>query len=218
MTLRSFQQEKREGGKLQHKNDDLSNRSTHMKSAEMKATDLTATKEPAVALPLSSSSDHCSTTSVSEELFPFWQEMAVSLGEGPMRFAPKHLGDRESTEPAESCSTTTASETHDSSSASSSSSPSSQSSRERQCCQNLKRQWEASNSEVPISYELYLRTVESREGPSPEYTPFGLSIEELEPQLLTEVGSDIATGVIPGIKNHLPMISFIADSHISRHS
>ncbi|KAL3911897.1 MAG: hypothetical protein SGILL_007101 [Bacillariaceae sp.] len=154
----------------------------------MKAPNLATTKELAEVLP--PPSDHCSTSaSDSEEPFPFSrQEMAASLGEGPMRFAPKQVeGPGSASFTASTSCSTAASEIHDSSSAAGSGSSASPSSREKQCCQNLKRQWEASNSEVPFSYEMYLRTIEKPGGPSPEYTPFGLSIEELEPQLLTEV-------------------------------
>ena len=138
-------------------------------------------------------SDHCSTTaSDSEELFPFsMQEMASTLGKGPMRFAPKHSEDPvpdQASTTSTTCSTTTASHGNDASS-SDDCSATVQSNREKTCCRNLKRQWEASNSEVPISYEMYLRTIENKGDQSPEYIPFGLSIDELEQQLLTEVST-----------------------------
>jgi hypothetical protein len=143
-------------------------------------------------------SDHFSTTaSESEDLLPYsMEEMKASLGEGPMRFAPKishhttttTVSTTTTTSDKASCSS--ASETHDNSSAGNPS----KYSREKKCCEHLKRQWEASNPEIPFSYEMYLRLqceklaiAESRGVPSPDYTPFGLSIEELEPQLLTEV-------------------------------
>ena len=153
-----------------------------------------AAKSPrgmAIESSVTPSSDHCSTTaSDSEELFPFsMQEMASTLGKGPMRFAPKHSEDPvpdQASTISTSCSTT--SDANDASS-SDDCSATVQSSREKTCCRNLKRQWEASNSEVPITYEMYLRTIENKGDQSPEYIPFGLSIDELEQQLLTEVST-----------------------------
>jgi hypothetical protein len=112
--------------------------------------------------------------------------MIASLGDGPMRFSPKPQGKYQ-----QHC------DSNDSSSASCSE-RSQISSREKKCCEHLKKQWESTNPEVPFSYEMYLRLqnekrliAANRGDEEPEYVPFGLSIEELEPQLLTEVRSYI---------------------------
>jgi hypothetical protein len=125
--------------------------------------------------------------SISEQEFPVsYDEMIASLGDGPMRFSPRprsmnqHLSD------------------NNDNSSSSYSERSQVSSRQKKRCEHLKKQWESTNPEVPFSYEMYLRLqnethfiAANRLYEEPEYVPFGLSIEELEPQLLTGVRSHI---------------------------
>lgn len=194
---------------------------TTMKDAKS-SSPVDVSSESFTTVPPSSLSDHCSTTaseSCEEEqrLFPWsLEEMKASLGEGPMRFAPnlaQHLAAASTTttttaitpstsDTESSCSSESATNSSSSSSGSGTSS-SQQSPREKKGCENLKTQWQASNPDVPFSYDMYLRlqneklavahsrgTAVAAGAAVPDfYTPFGLSIEELEPQLLTEVGS-----------------------------
>jgi hypothetical protein len=141
---------------------------------------------PTTVMPLSSQihddMDEEDVESVSEkQLSLSYDDMMRSLGDGPMRFSPKPQGRNQH------------SDCNDNSS-SSYSENSQISSKEKKRCKHLKKHWESTNPEVPFSYEMYLKLQNennldavNRGYDEPEYVPFGLSIEELEPQLLTVV-------------------------------
>lgn len=139
-----------------------------------------------------------------DSAFPWsWEEMKETLGDGPMRFAPKLPQETISSKSDQDSITSVSSTSYYSACRS-------PPQREKRCCEHLKKQWEATNPHVPFSYEMYLRLQNEKQHhhhalatttnrgfeeqqQQPEYVPFGLSIEELEPQLLTEVSLVVVT-------------------------
>jgi hypothetical protein len=124
---------------------------------------------------------------VSEKEFPWLSDdLNSGLGDGPMRFSPNPQLKNQKQRNSNDYSSSSCSERSHISSG------------EKKCCEHLKKRWELANPEVPFSYEMYLRLqnekrciAATRGHEEPEYVPFGLSIEELEPQLLTGVRSNM---------------------------